>query len=253
MFRPFKSQKYLVLLLTCIFCITSAIFCITQNLISVELPLYAQPLTFTESSAATNELNQSQRQYFRSEITVGQGPMAVAINPNTNILYVANSLSNTVSVIDGKTNNILTTITGIKSPQGIAVNPKTNKIYAINPDGKITVIDGGTNHIADYVNAAHNGSVYTINPVGIGVNPVTNTIYAVPPVNHDLAIINGTTNEVNFTGLGFSRANGYQYQIAINFKTNKVYAINPDGNITVIDGLNHRVRSSTLCNLECIW
>ncbi|MER5176091.1 MAG: hypothetical protein ABJB76_06600 [Candidatus Nitrosocosmicus sp.] len=33
----------------------------------------------------------------------GYQPWAISFNPNTNIIYVANSKDNTVSVIDGKT------------------------------------------------------------------------------------------------------------------------------------------------------
>jgi DNA-binding beta-propeller fold protein YncE len=38
-------------------------------------------------------------------ITVGTNPQSIAINPITNLAYVTNSNDNTVSVINGATNN----------------------------------------------------------------------------------------------------------------------------------------------------
>ncbi len=46
----------------------------------------------------------------------------------TNKIYVANSGSNNVTVIDGVTNSTATVSTG-DSPMSVAVNPVTNRIY----------------------------------------------------------------------------------------------------------------------------
>ena len=43
-------------------------------------------------------------------IHVGKNPNGVAVNPNTNMVYVANYDDNTTSVIDGKTNSVVKTI-----------------------------------------------------------------------------------------------------------------------------------------------
>ena len=46
------------------------------------------------------------------------------------MVYVANYDSNTVSVIDGKTNQVIASdITVGQNPVGIAVNPATNMVY----------------------------------------------------------------------------------------------------------------------------
>ena len=73
-------------------------------------------------------------------------PAAVAVNPVTNKIYVANCSSNNVTVIDGATN-----ATTHGAPPGtilvaVAVNPVTNKIYVANyGSNNVTVIDGATN------------------------------------------------------------------------------------------------------------
>src|SRR5262249_20323909 len=72
-------------------------------------------------------------------------PVALAVNPSTNKIYVVNCGSNSVSVIDGATSHI-TTVTdpNWSCPYAVALNPVTNKIYVRNP-GSVTVIDGITN------------------------------------------------------------------------------------------------------------
>src|SRR2546422_894162 len=79
--------------------------------------------------------------------TVGAGtsPRSVALNPVTNKIYVANVISNTVTVINGA-DNTTTTVSVGNGPQSIAVNPVTNKIYVANGvSANVTVIDGAFN------------------------------------------------------------------------------------------------------------
>ena len=70
-------------------------------------------------------------------IPVGALPDAVAVNPLTNIVYVANqggttSLNGTVSVINGQTNKPLATIPVGVGPSGVAADPSTNTAYLAN-------------------------------------------------------------------------------------------------------------------------
>ena len=63
-------------------------------------------------------------QVVASDITVGQNPAGITVNPATNMVYVANSgsnTSNTVSVIDGKTNQVVTNIPYITNPFTVAL------------------------------------------------------------------------------------------------------------------------------------
>src|SRR5690348_14355229 len=76
-------------------------------------------------------------------ITVGSGPIAVAVNPKTDTIYVVNRGSNSVSVINGATNTVTATITVGSSPEGVAVNPTTDTSYVTNfNDGTVSVING---------------------------------------------------------------------------------------------------------------
>ena len=84
-------------------------------------------------------------QMVTTTVSVGTSPGAMAVNPVTNKIYVANYGSGTVTVIDGATNTT-TTVTVGDRPTAVAVNPVTNKIYvANNGSDNVTVIDGATN------------------------------------------------------------------------------------------------------------
>jgi YVTN family beta-propeller protein len=83
-------------------------------------------------------------------IPVGNSPTGIAVNPQTNFIYVANSGfqhandRGSVTVINGK-DNTTTTLTDPNAigPQSVAVNPVTNKIYVTNSNSdNVTVIDG---------------------------------------------------------------------------------------------------------------
>ena len=77
-----------------------------------------------------------------ASVSVGTYPVAVAVNPVTNKIYVANFRTNNVTVIDGATNHATTVGTG-SAPIAVAINQTTNKIYVADEDSEdVTVIDG---------------------------------------------------------------------------------------------------------------
>src|SRR5438876_11501503 len=76
-----------------------------------------------ETSARANSV--------QNNIAVGSAPAAVAVNPVTNRIYVANNTSNSVSVINGADNTTATVAVGT-NPTGVAVNQVTNRIYVAN-------------------------------------------------------------------------------------------------------------------------
>jgi YVTN family beta-propeller protein len=81
-----------------------------------------------------------------ASVPVGTLPLAVAANPITNKIYVANFSSDNVTVIDGATNTATTVNASGNEPVALAVNPLTNKIYVVNAaSSTVTVIDGATN------------------------------------------------------------------------------------------------------------
>ena len=65
-------------------------------------------------------------------IPVGIGPNGIDYNSNSGQTYVANSISGTISVIDGLSNTVTQTISLATSPNAVTYNSNNNNIYVTN-------------------------------------------------------------------------------------------------------------------------
>lgn len=65
-------------------------------------------------------------------VNVGRYPHGVAVNEETNRVYVVNFNGGSISVIDGTTNKVMATIEAGKGPRDVAVNARTNCLYVAN-------------------------------------------------------------------------------------------------------------------------
>ena len=149
-----------------------------------------------------------------NRIQVGDYPSEVVVNPDTNRIYVANFWSNTTSVIDGTTNEVIKQIPVGDNPTAVAVNPDTNRIYVANFWSNTTsVIDGTTNEVIKEIPVG-------LNPMGVTVNPETNRIYVANNWSNTTSVIDGTTNEVI-------------KEIPVGDKPTAV-AVNPDTNLLYV-------------------
>ncbi len=85
---------------------------------------------------------------------VGAHPAGMAITADGLLLYVANSSSDTVSVINIKTNKVITTITGFDQPNTITINPAGTKAYVTNSRyggaNTVSIIDLNAKNITTY-------------------------------------------------------------------------------------------------------
>ena len=179
----------------------------------------------------------------QSLVGTGSQPFAVAVNPVTNKIYVANRGQNTVTVIDGATNTTRTVIVGIQ-PVALAVNPVTNKVYVANSgsnflpgSGSVTVINEAQLSVRTFL--------VPLNPQAILVNPVTNKIYVaasngsgIVAINQDgnVTVIDGRTDRPTDT-IAVGRN---PFALALNPVTNRIYVANAGiGNnctVSVING-----------------
>jgi YVTN family beta-propeller protein len=166
-------------------------------------------------------------------IDVGKFPIAIAINHNTNTIYVANADDNTVSIINGTTNTkIGENILVGNTPYDIAINHNTNTIYVANADDNtVSVIDGKNNtkmekdiHVGD-------------NPSAIAINPHTSMVYVINAGNNTVSVI----DEIHKKKIGGNIPVGDNPSaIAINPIANTIYVANADDNtVSVIDGKNN--------------
>jgi YVTN family beta-propeller protein len=168
-------------------------------------------------------------------ITTGNSPVAIAINPVTNMIYVANQSSQNVTAINGA-NNSTTTIPLGFYPLAIAVNLATNTIYAAG--GALAAINGATNVVTQIpLGPAANvggGGLYAV-----AVNSRTNAVYTVDYYGDTTAIDGSSLTSTTLQGLG----PGFVYPyIALNQTANKIYVpyVAPGGgkgSVTIIDGV----------------
>ena len=208
-------------------------------------------------------------------VPAGVYPIAVALNPVTNMLYVVNEgaqppdYTGTLTVINAVTLAVVATVQLTVEPAYVAVNPVTNQVYVacygLN-QACVQQIDGASNTVVGSTNvennptdilvnpvsnqvyvASYNGSMAVIdgatlatsflkfNPVRLALNPATNTVFL--STSGSVVAIDGTTNAT--LGTVTVTAGG---AIAVNPVTNRVYAINATGlqaTVDVINGTNY--------------
>jgi len=160
-------------------------------------------------------------------IAVGSKPWAVAVNPKTNRVYVANEGDGTVSVIDGDTAAVVATIPVGYMPWAVAVNPDTNRIYVANGgDNSVSVIDGASDTVATTFAVGDR-------PKGVTVSPRTNRVYVANAGSDDMTVIDGANNEV----LAAVPVGQEPSAIAVNSESERVYVANLHSfSVSVIDG-----------------
>ena len=163
----------------------------------------------------------------------------VAVNEKTSMVYVTDVCDNLVAVINGRTNQLVTSIPVGQFPDSLAVNPVTNIVYVENSQSNyVTVINGANNQVI--TNIAVGGT-----PGEVAVNSATNTVYATVIVGGCsgpgcppglLSVIDGRTNTVS-TQLSLSPCLSDPIPMAVNPATNRIYVAAYDNpNVTVVDG-----------------
>jgi DNA-binding beta-propeller fold protein YncE len=112
-------------------------------------------------------------------------PRGVAVDQKRNLVYVANSATDNVSVIDGKTNQTVGLPFSVgPSPYGVAVDTGLNRVFvAINGGREVDAID---------INSGRVEPIYLLDsgPREIVVDQSTHTVYAANG-DHLLSVIDG--------------------------------------------------------------
>lgn len=199
-----------------------------------------------------------------SAVPVGGTPDKIAINPNTDRIYVSQLRNDNVTVIDGSTNSIVGTISGLGNL--LTVNPVANKIYSgvtwqdtsrwiasccYYGGCDVKIFDIATNTMEATIPVSQ-GTTFC--HTGIVANPKTNMIYQVlqklvqrPDIGVDhygyLAIVNATSNSF----VGNMSLPAVPQAIVMNPETNKIYlSYWGDGCtcVTVIDANTNTISST---------
>jgi len=181
-----------------------------------------------------------------AHIPVGSEPTYVAVNPDTNRIYVALHGLNGVAVINGATDTVTKIIGAEAGTFGIAVNRYLNRIYVSNRDvNSIITIDGATNSVisSQTVHLQPSRSV----PFELDYNESTHKLYVVyGPHNIPnkvwvyMATASGLTPLKSIdVGHGGSDGGG---GIVANPSRNHIFVTNSaENSISVIDGVTDTV------------
>jgi len=192
----------------------------------------------SNSSAGTVSVINGVTNRRSATVVVGGFPQGIAVNSATNQVYVAlfSGTDSTVSVIDGNTNTVVTSIP-VSGATYVAANAATNRIYVSDSDNTVRVIDGASNSVIatisfsgvleelavdavrnlvyvavignpptiGVIDGETNAVVNTITVskglalVGLAVDPALNQIYASDTSKMDLFVIDGASGDVTAT------------------------------------------------------
>jgi large repetitive protein len=104
-------------------------------------------------------------------VTVGAYPGGVAVSPNSDYVYVANSGANTVSVINASLNTITATIPVGNAPAFVAITPDGASVFVSNgSDNTVSVISTQTQTVTKTIPVGKG-------PAGVAVGPDGSQLY----------------------------------------------------------------------------
>ena len=168
----------------------------------------------------------SSQPIIKAGIDVNNFPIGIAVNSFTNMIYITNAASNTVSVINGETDSIEHTIPVGVLPYDVDVDPYTNKIYVANRySNNLSVIDGDTNTIIKTINVS--------TPTGIDIDSDKSWIYVTNIDNNSVSKIDAITNTV----VKYAKVGKNPYTVDIKSgRDAKIYVTNLGSNsVSVLD------------------
>ena len=181
-------------------------------------------------------------------VPVGHHPRCVAVDPETNRLYVTHYFSRTVSVIDGATLRIVAVLPVRGNPLGIDIDPHLGRIYiasmADTSQGGtfagVSVIDAATHDLCGLVPVGYQVPS-ACGPMCVRVNSCTDLVYVGGQNPPAVSVIDGGRNCV-VQSFGFE---GPVFDIGVNRHTHRVYiADHTTGDLSVIDGDSHSVTAT---------
>ena len=174
---------------------------------------------------------------------VGVGPEDVALNPQTQTLYVANGFdTNTVSVVDASACN-LGRLNGCGQswpkisvgtlPDGVVVDPTTDTVYVANLlDNTVSVIDGSTCNAHVHTGCSQTPEAIPVGsePSRLAFDPATATVYVPNLLDGTVSVIDASTCNArasascNQTPPTMAvNAGGFPEAVAVNDATHTVY------------------------------
>ena len=163
-------------------------------------------------------------------VVTGTDPTSVAINPRTNRVYVANSGSLDVSVIDGETRQVVATVPMSTRPHAVGVNQRSGRIYVATAESSVVVISGDSNEVIGTVPLSSR-------PLGLAIDHRTDRVF-VATSDPVVEVVDGPSSRVVSTIPLAARP----WSVAVIPETNRVFVTSQDaGTLSVVDGTSYAV------------
>lgn len=165
-------------------------------------------------------------------IPVGDGPQGVAIDSADDTVYVTNANSDSMSVIDGKSGSVVSTVRGFHEPAGVAVNQKTDVVYVANAD------DSSISVLADSARGDRSSVSLAGVAWDVGVDQGDDTVYATvgtgAAASGSIAIIDGRRQQISTV---VAIADNNPIALTVNSLNDRVYVVGQNSTgIAVISG-----------------
>lgn len=174
-------------------------------------------------------------------IPVGDAPYTILAEPIHHEVFVANSYTDNITVIDSTTDSVTGTITvgppypgGLGVPVALAYNPNTDKLYCVNFWGEqLLAIDRATKSVEATINVI---SGHT-SPRAVVVDPLTNLVYFSSLGNNCVYVVDGEPTSGTYNQLIATVNVGlYPRSLAVNTTHKKLYVANTaNGRVSVVD------------------
>ncbi|ROR92352.1 YncE family protein [Nocardioides aurantiacus] len=166
-------------------------------------------------------------------LPTGTQPQSVAVDPTTHRAFVANSGSDTVSVLDGVTGALVATVPVGDYPTAVAVDPTTHAVYVSNlRDGTLSILaNGGTGTVSTVAVGPY--------PLGVGVDQGTGTAYVANSGSSTVTVVRDRR------AVATVRVGSRPLGLDVDPTTHRVYVANSDaGTVSVIDGASNAVTAT---------
>lgn len=145
------------------------------------------------------------------------------------LLYVTNSGSDCVTVIDRQQDRVVATIAVDRSPMGIVASPDGNKIYVANSgSNNISVIDTGLSRVINKI------ANFGYSPAELALSEDGLTLYATNPNSDNISVIDTLSNIVS----GWIYVGNNPADIVVDQDRRKVYVANKASNSVSIVNVN---------------
>ena len=189
----------------------------------------------TNSGSDAVTIIDRQRDVVVGTVAVGKAPMGIVANGEGTKIYIANSRSNSISVIDTAAMRVTKTIGNFGySPSELALSGDGQKLYATNPDSdNVSIIDTVSKMVTQRVSVGRH-------PVDIVFDEDRDKLYVANRGENTISVINANTAKVEDTVTVDLRPCG------LAVKDNKLYVANYGSNTVSVIKLGSYSVSKTI-------